>query len=282
MKKSILICLLGAVLFSFTGCSEDSPIEIIESAQETISVKEETASMAEADTTAEAEKKEEEKPGEPEAEDEKNSDISAYAPVLDETCDLIYNGFSEDDRFEFVAPGVMDMANWMEKDELLKTVGYHIEDLNGDGTAELMIGTIPDKSSEVQTEGDIYGGYTLADDKPVSFLEGWSRNMYQWLGGGRFYYYGSGGAAYSAFGTYHLEPGKSTLTCEDFYFTDTKDGSLDEIVPYHNTTGKWDASASEELNLTQDEFWKIDSEFTSGIQTMDMTPLADYRYKGGK
>ena len=178
MKKHTLLFLTASLLLSFTGCSEKAP----DTAGEPIPFESPAES---ADTAATDDGSEEESPESTEGSEvpevqteqaEKADDLSLYAPVLNETCNLIYNGFHEDDRFDYVSSGVMDMANMTEKDELLNILGYNIRDINGDGISELMIGTIPGEDDEVQGTGEIIGGYTVIDGNIVMFLEGWSRS----------------------------------------------------------------------------------------------------------
>ncbi len=280
MKKHALLFLTSCLLLSFAGCSEKKP----DAADDPITI-EAPAESADTDgsedqpekgsvDTAQASEDQGKQAEQPEVSDV----LSLYAPVLNETCNLIYNGFHEDDRFEYVSSGVMDMANMVEKDELLNILGYNIEDINNDGIPELMIGTIPDEKDEVSGTGEILGGYTMIGDDIVKFLEGWARSSYQWLGGNRFYYFGSGGAAYSAFGTFHLDPGKSELTCEDFYFTDTEGDNFDVIIPYHNTTGQWDTEVSQKSDMNEEELWKLCDDMRAGCMEMEMTPLKSYPF----
>jgi len=49
---------------------------------------------------------------------------------------------------------------------------------------------IGDKSeaAEIPEVQLLLGGYSRKDGEPVCFLEGWARNVYEWLGGGRFFF----------------------------------------------------------------------------------------------
>lgn len=199
-----------------------------------------------------------------------------YAPVLDETCDVLYNGRREEMSYAYLPSGVMELAAWTESDELLRTVGYSIRDLSGDGVPELLIGVIANELAPTPEKSVIFGGYTLMGGKPAKFLDGWARNSYQWLGDGRFYNFGSGGAAYSGFGAFRLSPDGMTLNCEEFYFTSEKDETSHEIGFYHNTTGSWDAAASEELALNEDAFWQIMLDYENQCLTPELTPFSNY------
>jgi hypothetical protein len=39
---------------------------------------------------------------------------------LDETCDIILNGFDENKDYKYVSSGIMEMAMWLESGELLR------------------------------------------------------------------------------------------------------------------------------------------------------------------
>ncbi len=216
----------------------------------------------------------------PEAEKKYQAAVYAYEGVLDNNCDLLYNGFRDEEDYSFVASGVMEAAGWMKRAALLQTIGYTYEDISGDGIPELLIGVIPDENAEAPEKQVIFAGYTCKDGEPVCFLDGMARNSYQWLGGGRFYNFGSGGAAYSGFGTFHVSPDGTELQCEDWYFSDTKGSDHSELGYYHNTTGVWDKAAAEEINMTPEAFWELSDKCGEDSETMDLTPFADYKYTG--
>ena len=144
-------------------------------------------------------------------------------------------------------------------------VGYAIEDLNADGVPELILGPADGSS--------IYALYTGSGSEPVLLLEGWARNYWQYLGGGRFYVSGSGGVAYNMVGTFVLPRDGRELVCEDFYFTYELDESFEEFGVFHNTEGLWDTSVSELLDMTYDDLWALDEEWSAQAQPLDLTHL---------
>jgi len=221
-----------------------------------------------------------EKSGGDQPEPEKTPDYAAlYAPVLDECFDVMQNGFDWEREYAWLPTGVMEMAGWLESGEVCRAVGYTMQDLSGDGIPELLLGTVPDDEAEVEEQNVVFGGYTCRDGEVVTFLEGWARSSYQWLGGGRFFYFGSGGAINSGFGTFRLTEDGTDLICEDFYFTDAKDETTWEIGCYHNTTGSWEKEDSEELDMDADAFWALMDDMSGGRATLPMTPFS--RYAGG-
>ena len=144
-------------------------------------------------------------------------------------------------------------------------VGYAIEDLNADGVPELILGPADGSS--------IYALYTGSGSEPVLLLEGWARNYWQYLGGGRFYVFGSGGVSYNMVGTFVLPRDGRELACEDFYFTYELDESFEEFGVFHNTEGLWDTSVSEQLDMTYDDLWALDEEWSAQAQPLDLTHL---------
>lgn len=213
--------------------------------------------------------------------DDETADYTAlYAPALDEICDVLYNGFREDAAYSYANNGILEMSGWMGTDALLAAVGYRIEDLSGDGVPELLVGMVPGDSPQPWEKDVVLGGFTYKDGEIVTFLDGWARNSYQWLGGGRFYNMGSNGAASSVFGEFVLSPDGTSLSCEDFYFTDLKSTDEADIVYYHNTTGVWDTDASEELAVSDDDFLTIMQSYEARTQRLELTPFSACEYAG--
>ncbi|MBE6910347.1 MAG: hypothetical protein E7474_12365 [Ruminococcaceae bacterium] len=205
--------------------------------------------------------------------------LLAYEPVMEQNCDVIYNGISVEMDYPFVSSGVMEVSS-MERGKLLQYLGYTFEDINGDDIPELLIGTIPDGTAEVPETQLFLSGYTCKDGEPVCFLEGWARSVYEYLGDGRFFHYGSGGYAYSGFGTFHISEDGTELIAEEWYFSDTKGPDNSEIAYFHNTTGEWDKDASEELDLDNDAFWALSNEYDTELEMLNLMPFSAYTYTG--
>lgn len=206
--------------------------------------------------------------------------LSIYAPVLDETRGVLLYGIEDGRGYQYAASGILEMRSWMDADGLLSSVGYAITDVSGDGAPELLVGIIPDNTGEVEIKNSILGGYAWKDGEIVTFLDGWGRNGYQWMGGGRFYNSGSAGAMSSVFGVYQITPDGAELVCEDFYFTAEKDENYEEIVFYHNTTGLWDKDAPETLAISEDEFWHSVQAYADQCLPLEMTAFSEYPRTG--
>ena len=197
--------------------------------------------------------------------------VKAYAPVLNEMYSLVQDGYDDSREYKYMSTGIMEEASYGNSDSL----GYILMDLNGDSSPELLIGKNGSSDgSETDDAAFIYAGYTLSDGTPLTIIEGWSRNSYYWIGDNHFYYTGSGGAMYSAFGECYLNGDGDALVWDDFYFTDTKDGSETEEAFFHNNSGEWEPSESEELSISSDDFWAKSEAYETKV--LDWIPLSDY------
>ncbi len=271
-KKLASICLFAALLASaLVGCGGASSATPQQSG---------TASTAATEPSAlPAATSEPSMVPEPEAEKAYQAAMHAYEAVMDETCDTVYNGYNFEVEHRYVSSGVIELST-MKRSELLEYLGYTFEDLSGDGIPELLIGTIPRDNAEEAEVQLLLSGYTCKNGEPVCFLEGWSRNVYEWLGNERFFNYASGGWAYSGFGPFHLSKDGTELQCEEWYFSDMKDENDSEVAYFHNSTGEVDKTAAEELDIDSDAYWALSKKYGDARKTLALTPFADYPYTG--
>lgn len=198
-----------------------------------------------------------------------------YQDVLEQYFELMVSGNDEVMTYEG-STGVLEVVNVLESKEALETVGYMIFDVSGDSVPELMIGAIP-KEHFSNYGNCIYAMYSYVDGTINCILEGWGRNSYYLLENGNFYNQASGGAMYSIFGEFVLSLDGKKLIYKDYYFTYEKDESFTEIGYYHNITGEFDKSKSEELNMTAEDFWNISSVYEKQIQNIELIPFVDYK-----
>lgn len=199
---------------------------------------------------------------------------ASYREVLDQFVELIESNDIEN-GFEG-SSGVQECMMGASAETVLEDVGYTIADYSGDDIPELIIGSVFEGENGSYIN-DIYALYTLVDGKPKLVFEGWARNRYCILEDDTIYNAGSGGAMYSMFGTYSLSKDGQSLVCKDFYFTYEKNDDLTEFGFYHNTTGEWDKNVSEELDITEEEFWKFEEDTYTKNKKLDLTSLADYK-----
>lgn len=185
-------------------------------------------------------------------------DATVYEQLLDRFAVLVSYPDEDYDAAEGET-GVLEAARAMGGKDAPENIGYAIEDFSGDGIPELFIGGI-EENGTVCRGTQIYAAYTISDGAPQLIFEGWYRNSYQYMGEGGFFNEGSSSAASSGFGTFRLQQDAMSLSCEDFYFTDWMDENFSEIGVWHNTSGEWDKSVSEQLDMTQEDFCQLEEE----------------------
>ena len=208
------------------------------------------------------------------AKQEEPAEVNIYDSCLQKCYQILISDSDMLEEEDFL--GVAETAMYYEKEEALEKIGYSIRDISGDDVPELLIGWIDEQDDTGSYGNIIYTVYSIVDGQPTCVLEGWARNAYYWLGEGRFLNVGSGGAAYSIFGTYHLAEDGSELICEDYYFTHEKDENFEKIGAFHNNTGEWGIEYAEELEISMEEFWNIEQELEAGVQMMKLTPFSEF------
>ncbi len=208
-------------------------------------------------------------------EEEKNRYFKLYSGVLERYYDLI-SGNRTDYDYENGETGVYEILIYNNEGEGPNNIGYAIEDISGDNVPELLIGVVNPESSPHYHGETILAAYTIADGSPVLSFDGWIRSNYRYIGDGSFYYYGSGGAMHTSFGTFTLTPDGRTLNCNQYYFTDEKEEGTGTIGFYYNEFGVADKSGSMELHITSDDFWDIDPRPEKKYYNIKLTPFSKY------
>jgi hypothetical protein len=207
---------------------------------------------------------------------EKKTDYNEiYAPVFDEIFDVLDYGFNIDREYKYVSGGLSEKVMYSRDDDLLKSIGYQLTDISGDGVPELLIGS--DEEYDDNRKSFIYTLCTIKDDCPVCVASGSTRSSYNYMGNGHLYYQGSGGASITIFGENHLSSDGSELVWDDFYFSDEKENG--EIGIYHNNTGVFGANDADEINMSETEFGSKMSDYQGRCVPIHWTPIGQYRYK---
>lgn len=206
----------------------------------------------------------------PEIEEKEPDASEIYQYILRDYYNTVKNPDSADE-FEEGKMGVVENARYLEG-EALNEIGYIIYDVNGDGVEELLIGMGNQEWS--YTKNTLLAVYTIKNNEPVFVLEGRSRDSYFLMKNGEFLNSGSNGAAYKIFGVYSLE--NAELVCKDFYFSYEKNNDFEDIGFFHNTTGIYEKSASEELDITDDEFWAIEEKLSESTAELDFIPFSKF------
>ena len=180
-----------------------------------------------------------------------------YTGLLVQAYELIRKGPGEVDIPDGMAAYSADM-------DLTQSIGYKIEDITGDNVPELIIGT----------GVNVLAVYTVKDGEPFVATEGWGRSGVSILNDGSFYTSGSGGASMYIFGRYNLSEDGTRIIWSDYYFTNLKDEETWELGLYHNKTGSLEASESEELTISRDDFDAIDRGLQSKIVELNLQPIS--------
>lgn len=184
-----------------------------------------------------------------------------YSDVLHSTYDFLLADIETIGDVSDEQTGLFEEKLAWEPEETLKNIGYAFRDISGDGIPELLIAE--------NASGGILAIYTVEDETPVFVRSGHSRDcLYLLKGSDTIYNYGASGAAYVSFGTFHLSENGQAVQWDDFYFTDFSD---DNINYYHNTTGEWDTTNSEKLEVSADDFWAYDVSEDSIKRDLDLT-----------
>ena len=199
--------------------------------------------------------------------------IAKYKPVLDEAYDCITNENYYENMTIYTPMGLMEIANYWEKSDLMEYVGYIFTDISGDGIPELIIAENKDEEYEDgEPHSTVLGCYTLKNGEPNMTIEGWARNSYEWIGNGQFSYLGSGGAMNTYLGTCHLSEDGTEIVWDTYYFSDEVDG---ELKYFTNTTGSDEIADSEEfIPEGADGIWGYEAD--PPCPKLEITPFKEY------
>lgn len=262
--------LSAALTLAVCGCGSKEAVQGADPYEQT---QEESDPKAQDSSDTAPEKSEEMQMEESQAEEIPDVDPAVYDSLLDRFAMLIA---CPDEDYEDVEGemGVLEAARAMGGSAALETIGYMIDDFSGDGIPELFIGATEEEGQK-GCGTQIYAAYTAVDGEPRLVFEGWYRSSYQYRGEAGFFYEGSSSAASSGFGIFRLLTDGTALSCEDFYFTDWVDESFTEIGVWHNTSGEWDKSVSEKLDMTQEDFWQLEEKMgLSNSYSVEMIPFS--------
>ena len=140
---------------------------------------------------------------------------------------------------------------YMKKDWDYGILGYMIEDLDGDGTKELIFGAnvSDEESTDDSWDGIVYDVYTVSDGKLIHVLDGWERNRYYLCSNGMIANEGSGGAANSNFSYYTFDGLKLNLVESVIY-----DAAKDTDHPwFYSKESEYDAENADPISEGQAE-----------------------------
>ena len=272
MKKVLIAIFTGVLSFMLlAGCSGSKDNSDL--ADKLESVKENTPAIDDSKDEEKPDKDEsdEEKRDEEESKDNETDYEKIYTPVFDEVLEVLKNGLDYDKEYVYISDGLMERVMYPGEEDLLDDVGYILEDISGDGIPELVIGYNDSFDEDEIERSYVLGVFTLSDDEPYTVFSGWARNRYWPLPDGHFYNSGSGGASDTEFGENHLSKDGTEVIWDDFYFS--QEDASGQIVFFHNTSGIWDRSESEKMDISERKFWRIMDEYEERCILFSWTPM---------
>ena len=291
MKRNIInsILILALSLFSLSACTPNTYSTDINS--DAGNVKEETANEEPINEDATDEEQSNEESANEDATDEEQSNEESanentselsnfdtvdnphlYKDVLNRVHFLITNKDYEVDRQDGET-GIFETAMYSE--DPLNDIGYHIEDISGDGIPELLIGYIDETTDSASYGSMIFDVYTYYNGGPQLVFEGWGRSAYKYAGGKDFVYHGSGGASYSYLADYTIAEDGKELICNDFYFTKEKDETFSNIAYFHNNSGSEEDPSTEEV--AENDFFNAFEQLDNKVKPIKLTPFSSWK-----
>ena len=160
--------------------------------------------------------------------------------------------------------GLSEMAGYFE------SVGYALKDLDKDGTPELILAGITPTEGFTDSQGLVYGVYTLdGAGQPVSLAVSQARDRFFLRADSSLLRRGSGGAAYTYYSLLRLRDG--ALQVDEMAFTDL-DG--DNHPLFYTQQGDSDTYPGDKsVPVSEDAFWDIVSRWEGSAYTPPLTRL---------
>lgn len=207
-----------------------------------------------------------------ELDEAENEFPEAYKNILDKTYELLTTDTS-DYTWQDGEMCIAEIKNGDDIEATLSNVGYCLLDLDDNGIDELVI---------CEASGDepsrILALYTLRDQEPTLLVEGLVRDRYYILNDNKIYNEGSGGAAYTIFGTYHISQDGKTLEVENCIFSDYEDvNDMNSWGWFKSTQAYGDPSNSEKLIFEdENEPYNMMEAYLADCKKLDLILFSDY------
>ena len=180
-----------------------------------------------------------------------------YGEILDAYFDALLQGFTPD---QYTAAGLNYLVGVVGD---VTKVGYSLEDLDGDGSTELLIGAVG--------EPQIYAMYTVKDGVETQVIDAGERNSYRLGTDGVFINNGSNSAAQSGTMLFTFDNGE--LHLQDGLVSDF---SVDEKNPWFYVKDQnWDSSTYEPLDTASAE--AIIAQLDANVRPIAYIPFSEYQ-----
>lgn len=213
MKKLSVLLLIFAMLLSLAACGSNPSAPT--TAPETVPVTEAPTEPAQTEAPTEV------------------PVVTAkplYGEILDGYFDALLQGFGPQEYMDRGLNYLVGMVGDVDK------VGYAMDDVDGDGVSELMVGSVD--------EGLIYAMYTVKDGQETQIIDAMERSTYQLTSDGLILNRGSNSAASYGYNLYRLENG--SLQFQDALVFDA---AKDEKNPWFYTKNpEWAQDALESVD----------------------------------
>lgn len=213
MKKLSVLLLIFAMLLSLAACGSNPSAPT--TAPETVPVTEAPTEPAQTEAPTEV------------------PVVTAkplYGEILDGYFDALLQGFGPQEYMDRGLNYLVGIVGDVDK------VGYAMDDVDGDGVSELMIGSVD--------EGLIYAMYTVKDGQETQVIDAMERSTYQLTSDGLILNRGSNSAASYGYNLYRLENG--SLQFQDALVFDA---AKDEKNPWFYTKNpEWAQDALESVD----------------------------------
>ena len=201
----------------------------------------------------------------------------AYDPVLENLNQYLQG----EDYDEDLVPDTIYLQRAREQEDT-GSVGYALEDLDEDGSDELLIGCIPSEDFDGGADMDFWLLYTIRDGQAKLVTESWDRNRHYLCSDGTFYYEGSDGASASYVSKMQFEYGELFVTETAFTgldkngqicycYTDFGSGVMESSKDIRGR----DVTAADRNDLTEDEWKELTEEWSYDRETVEYRSLTE-------
>lgn len=178
---------------------------------------------------------------------------AGFDAVYADICRLLDSGSTEQ-AYTYVSTGMLEVvAPKATKEERCSSISYALEDLEQDGSPELIV-------LDAEDNARILAIFALENGQPVLTQDGWYRSRLYRLDDGTLYREGSGGAAYSVFDAYGQR-----------WFTYPKGEDQQELGYYYAFDGSYDPTTAQEI--TADEYQEKQAELAGKITAFSARPF---------
>lgn len=274
MKKKLvtLLCVVCLGIVSLAGCGKGADTQVKESpasVSETADGKDVGANTV---NNSEGTKNDKAEPAVP----------HDYKSVLNGIYEYIHD-------FDFVEPvygddqyGMFENIYYGGRDKnVLTVIGYALKDLTGDGDPELLI-ISPDYDYDPEGSAgmNVLNIYGYVNDEPVVIKNGYSRDCLWILEDGTVYETTSQNAFCGGVCLFKLKSNSTDTEIIDFRFSYAFEEDNYTEKYYTNKEGSYDYEKSEQLDISEEEYWDYIAQMDSHIETIDITLFKDYEYTG--